>query len=239
MNNLITLKLNKNNQKLHHIRSFMCRQGRLTKKQQFAIYYHWPEIGIGFKKELINLVTLFKYDAPLIMEIGFGMGNSLVAMAKNNPHINFLGIEVYIPGIGACLASAKEAGVKNLRMICYDAIEVLQEMIPDNTLFIVQLFFPDPWHKIRHNKRRILQLSFAQLVLKKLQIGGVFHIITDSRTYANHILKIINSIDCYINELKIDGPYPLILKTRPLTKFEKRASLLGNNIWELFFTRVT
>ena len=141
------------------------------------------------------------------------MGASLVAMAKDRPEQDFLGIEVHSPGVGACLSSAHEEGLSNLRVMCHDAVEVLHKMIPDNSLRMVQLFFPDPWHKARHNKRRIVQVPFAELVKSKLQLGGIFHM-SESNDYV---------------------PRPA---SRPVTKFEQRGHRLGHGVWDLMFERV-
>jgi len=192
---------------------------------------------VEFQQEPLDLVTLFGRDAPVVLEIGFGMGASLVTMAQNNPHQNFLGLEVHAPGVGACLASAKEAGVENLRVMCHDAVEVLQKMIPDNSLRMVQLFFPDPWHKARHNKRRIVQVPFAELVMRKLKLGGVFHMATDWEAYAEHMLEVMSSIDGYKNQSESNNYVPRP-ETRPLTKFEQRGQRLGHGVWDLMFERV-
>jgi tRNA (guanine-N7-)-methyltransferase len=213
------------------------RQGRLTKGQQLALDNLWPEMGVEFQPEPLDLVTLFGREAPVVLEIGFGMGASLVTMAKNNPHQNFLGLEVHAPGVGACLASAKEEGVENLRVMCHDAVEVLQKMIPDNSLRMVQLFFPDPWHKARHNKRRIVQVPFAELVMRKLKLGGVFHMATDWEAYAQHMLEVMSSIDGYKNQSESNDYVPRP-ETRPLTKFEQRGQRLGHGVWDLMFERV-
>lgn len=129
-------------------------------------------MGVEFSEDMLDFPVLFGREAPVTLEIGFGMGASLVAMAKDRPEQDFLGIEVHSPGVGACLSSAHEEGLSNLRVMCHDAVEVLHKMIPDNSLRMVQLFFPDPWHKARHNKRRIVQVPFAELVKSKLQLGA-------------------------------------------------------------------
>ncbi|MDF7660310.1 tRNA (guanosine(46)-N7)-methyltransferase TrmB [Erwiniaceae bacterium L1_54_6] len=237
INDVITPEFDENGRPLRRIRSFVRRQGRLTKGQQLALDQYWPEMGVEFQQEPLDLTTLFGRDAPLVLEIGFGMGASLVTMAKNNPHQNFLGIEVHAPGVGACLGSAKEAGVENLRVMCHDAVEVLEKMIPDNSLRMVQLFFPDPWHKVRHNKRRIVQVPFAELVMRKLKLGGVFHMATDWEAYAQHMLEVMSSIDGYHNQ-SADHDYVPRPETRPLTKFEQRGQRLGHGVWDLMFERV-
>ncbi|KAJ9431921.1 MULTISPECIES: tRNA (guanosine(46)-N7)-methyltransferase TrmB [Enterobacterales] len=237
INDVITPEFDENGRPLRRIRSFVRRQGRLTKGQQLALDNLWPEMGVEFQQEPLDLVTLFGRDAPVVLEIGFGMGASLVTMAQNNPHQNFLGLEVHAPGVGACLASAKEAGVENLRVMCHDAVEVLQKMIPDNSLRMVQLFFPDPWHKARHNKRRIVQVPFAELVMRKLKLGGVFHMATDWEAYAEHMLEVMSSIDGYKNQSESNNYVPRP-ETRPLTKFEQRGQRLGHGVWDLMFERV-
>ncbi|AKC32560.1 tRNA (guanosine(46)-N7)-methyltransferase TrmB [Candidatus Pantoea carbekii] len=221
----------------HYIRSFTCRHRRLTKAQQFAFENYWQEIGIEFQEQQLDLITLFGGTSPIILEIGFGTGNSLVKMAKDNPNHNFIGIEVYKRGIGSCLLSAKKAGITNLRLIYYDAVQVIYRMIPDNALYVLQLFFPDPWHKVRHNKRRIIQKPFIELIMKKLNLGGILHIVTDCEAYVNHIIQIMNSVHgysyCSLNNYFINQH-----KTHLLTKFEQRARILNHNICTLIFERV-
>ncbi|PKH25024.1 tRNA (guanosine(46)-N7)-methyltransferase TrmB [Enterobacterales bacterium CwR94] len=237
MNDVISPEYDENGRPLRRIRSFVRRQGRLTKGQQQALDTLWPEMGVEFTSQPLDLVELFGRDAPVVLEIGFGMGASLVTMAQNNPHQNFLGIEVHSPGVGACLASAQEAGVKNLRVMCHDAVEVLDTMIPDNSLRMVQLFFPDPWHKARHNKRRIVQVPFAEKVQRKLKLGGVFHMATDWEAYAEHMLEVMSSVEGYQN-LSESQNYVPRPETRPLTKFEQRGQRLGHGVWDLMFERV-
>ncbi|MDU5783086.1 MAG: tRNA (guanosine(46)-N7)-methyltransferase TrmB [Pantoea sp.] len=237
INDVITPEFDENGRPLRRIRSFVRRQGRLTKGQQLALDQYWPEMGVEFQPEPLDLSQLFGRDAPVVLEIGFGMGASLVTMAQNNPQQNFLGIEVHAPGVGACLASAKEANVENLRVMCHDAVEVLEKMIPDNSLRMVQLFFPDPWHKARHNKRRIVQTPFAELVMRKLKLGGVFHMATDWEAYAEHMLEVMNGIDGYKNQSETQDYVPRP-ETRPLTKFEQRGQRLGHGVWDLMFERI-
>ncbi|MCL9651072.1 tRNA (guanosine(46)-N7)-methyltransferase TrmB [Pantoea agglomerans] len=237
INDVITPEFDENGRPLRRIRSFVRRQGRLTKGQQQALDTLWPVMGVEYQPEPVDLPALFGREAPVTLEIGFGMGASLVTMAQNTPHQNFLGIEVHAPGVGACLAAAKEADVQNLRVMCHDAVEVLEKMIPDNSLRMVQLFFPDPWHKARHNKRRIVQVPFAELVMCKLKLGGVFHMATDWEAYAEHMLEVMNSIDGYRNQSEQQNYVPRP-ETRPLTKFEQRGQRLGHGVWDLMFERV-
>ena len=222
---------------MRKIRSFVRREGRLTKGQEKALEELWPVMGIDFAPEPLDMVALFGREAPVVLEIGFGMGASLVEMAKNAPEKNFIGIEVHSPGVGACLGTAQEAGVTNLRVICHDAVEVLEHMIPNGSLSCLQLFFPDPWHKSRHHKRRIVQLAFAELVRRKLKPGGVFHMATDWEPYAEYMLEVMSAAPGYRNRAA-DGTYVPRPEERPITKFERRGERLGHGVWDLKFEKV-
>lgn len=235
-NNVISPEFSEQRRRLRRVRSFICRQGRLTKGQQHALVALWPAIGADYQVQFLDLDALFGHPAPVTLEIGFGMGASLVTMAEAHPEQNFLGVEVYLPGIGACLARAQKAGVHNLRVMCHDAFEVLQNMISDCSLALVQLFFPDPWHKARHNKRRIVQPSFVTLVGRKLSAEGIFHIATDWQPYAEHMLAVISSVPLFHN-LSPAGNYVPRPVSRPLTKFEQRGQRLGHGIWDLMFEK--
>lgn len=236
-NDVISPEFNEEGRALRRIRSFVRRQGRLTKGQEYALENYWPVMGVDYEASPADFTALFERDAPVTLEIGFGMGSSLVAMAQAKPEQNFLGIEVHSPGVGACLSTAHEEGVENLRVMCHDAVEVLQNMIPDNSLNMVQLFFPDPWHKARHNKRRIVQVPFAELLKSKLKLGGVFHMATDWEPYAEHMLEVMSSIDGYRN-LSESNDYVPRPESRPVTKFEQRGHRLGHGVWDLMFERV-
>ena len=178
----------------------------------------------------------FCNNNPGVLEIGFGMGASLVEMAKNAPEKNFVGIEVHTPGVGACLMAAREAGVSNLRVMCHDAVEVFEQMLPKESLDTVQLFFPDPWHKKRHHKRRIVQLPFAEMVRDKLKMGGVFHMATDWENYAEHMIEVMEAAPHYQSVAK-EGYYVPRPEERPLTKFEQRGQRLGHGVWDIKYTR--
>ncbi|WP_323637125.1 tRNA (guanosine(46)-N7)-methyltransferase TrmB [Pectobacterium polaris] len=237
INNVISPEFDENGRPMRRIRSFVRRQGRLTNGQQLALDNYWPVMGVEYQTELVDFNALFGRDAPVVLEIGFGMGASLVTMAAQHPEQNFLGIEVHLPGVGACLAAAQEVGISNLRVMCHDAIEVLMNMIPDGSLSMVQLFFPDPWHKARHNKRRIVQVPFVQLVQSKLKVGGVFHMATDWEPYAQHMLEVMTSVTEYRN-LSNNNEYVERPESRPLTKFEARGQRLGHGVWDLMFERI-
>ncbi|MDW6090994.1 tRNA (guanosine(46)-N7)-methyltransferase TrmB [Vibrio rhizosphaerae] len=220
---------------MRKIRSFVRREGRLTKGQEAAMNECWPQMGIDFQPQQFLWSSVFGNDNPVVLEIGFGMGTSLVEMAKNAPHQNFIGIEVHSPGVGACLAAAREAGVTNLRVMCHDAVEVFEHMIPDHSLHRVQLFFPDPWHKKRHHKRRIVQPEFAAMVRQKLIVGeGIFHMATDWENYAEHMIEVMNQAPGYAN-VATDGDFIPRPDERPLTKFEQRGHRLGHGVWDIQF----
>lgn len=235
-NSVISPAFDEMGRPLRRIRSFVRRQGRLTKGQQQAIDLYWQQYGVDYQPEFIDLTKLFANDAPITVEIGFGMGHSLVAMAQANPQHNFLGIEVHLPGVGACLAAASEAKLTNLRVVCHDAVEVLQHCISDGSLQMVQLFFPDPWHKARHNKRRIVQSDFVQLIQQKLAIDGMLHMATDWQPYAEHMLAVMQDAYGFAN-LSPTADYVPRPSSRPETKFEKRGKRLGHGVWDLLFIR--
>ena len=227
-----------NGKTMRKVRSFVRREGRLTKGQEGAMQECWPTMGIDFQESLLDLPALFGNSNPITLEIGFGMGASLVEMAKNAPEKNFIGIEVHSPGVGACLMAARDADVTNLRVICHDAVEVFAKMLPEQSLDRVQLFFPDPWHKKRHHKRRIVQAEFAQMLRSKLAIGGIFHMATDWENYAEHMVEVMNAAKGYKNTA-IGSDYIARPKDRPLTKFEARGHRLGHGVWDMKYQRIS
>ena len=217
------------------IKSYVLRQGRLTRGQQQALDQLWPVYGIDFKPELLDLATLFNRTAAITLEVGFGNGDSLMQQAASNPQNNYLGIEVHRPGVGHLLHLADNAGITNVRVINHDAVEVLQLQIPDQSLDCVQLFFPDPWHKKRHHKRRIVKAEFIQLIHQKLKSGGLFHLATDWQDYAEYMLKQMEQADGFTNTAS-EGNYA-INTGRPLTKFERRGQRLGHGVWDLVYRK--
>lgn len=221
---------------IRKVQSFILREGRLTKGQAAAIEQFWTDMGLDFQAEPFDLANLFNQSAPIVLEIGFGMGKSLVEMASHAPELNFLGIEVHKPGVGSCLSEADIAGVKNLKVMAHDAVEVLEKCIPDGGLHRVQLYFPDPWHKKRHHKRRIVQPEFAQLVRRKLAVGGVFHMATDWEDYAKQMLEVMSVAEGFKNQ-SADNTYVPRPEYRPITKFEKRGERLGHGVWDLLFEK--
>lgn len=217
---------------LRRIRSFVKREGRLTPGQETAIKAGWPLYGLA-ATALIDPNTLFTNNNPITLEIGFGNGESLATMAANNPDKNFIGIEVHRPGVGHLLRIVLEKKLTNVRVFDTDAIEVLQHAIPNRSLDCVQLFFPDPWHKKRHHKRRIVQTEFLDLIHSKLKIGGQFHAATDWENYAEHILNTLRGHRDFLNSSEED--YAERPKHRPLTKFENRGLRLGHGVWDIIF----
>lgn len=219
------------------IKSFVLRQGRLSQAQQNAIDTMWPKYGLTLKDKILDFNTLFGREAPTIIEIGFGMGNSLAAMAEAHPENNYIGIEVHRPGVGALLKLVAEKGLTNVRVFNEDAIEVLNRQIAKNSLSAVYLFFPDPWHKTKHKKRRILQAEFAEKIAQYLKPGGQFHMATDWEDYALHMMAVMSAAKDYRN-ISGEGNYTPRPDYRPLTKFEQRGQRLGHGVWDLVFERI-
>lgn len=218
------------------IRSFVLRAGRMTAGQQRAIDAYWPRWGLEREDGLLNTGAAFGRVAPLVLEIGFGMGHSLCEIAVAAPDKNFIGIEVHRPGVGRLLHELGEQGCDNVRVYCEDAVLVLQQCIPDTCLDAVQIFFPDPWHKKRHHKRRLVQAEFIKLLACKLRSGGRLHLATDWQNYAEHVLEVMAEIPEFTNEAGT-GQYSPRPEYRPLTKFEKRGQRLGHGVWDLIYTR--
>lgn len=218
------------------VRSFVKRAGRTTEGQQKALEEVWPVMGLTIKNGPVVFSEVFGREAPVVLEIGFGMGDSLLEMASCEPDKNYIGIEVHTPGVGRLLSNANDEGLTNIRIYAEDAIEVLAQCIPDNSLDVIQLFFPDPWHKKRHHKRRIVQPEFAQNIRKKLKVGGYFHMATDWENYAEHMMEVMSAAEGYTNKMG-EGQYSPQPEWRPVTKFQKRGERLGHGIWDLMFEK--
>jgi tRNA (guanine-N7-)-methyltransferase len=220
------------------IRSFVRRTGRLTPSQQGALKELWPSFGVDFTDCLLDSGDLFGRDAPMVLEIGFGNGESLVQQAIDSPNNNFIGIEVHEPGVGHCLLQIRDEGIANLRLLNHDAIEVLAYQIPLESLSRVNLYFPDPWPKKRHHKRRIVQHDFLSLVADRLIEGGTLHVATDWAEYAEHIDEVISRSDRFTctQRREHDGESPL---DRPRTKFERRGLKKGHRICDWCLTKLT
>lgn len=218
------------------IRSFIRRQGRATVGQKLALENHWDKYCLSPQQDF-DAAQAFGRNAPLIIEIGFGNGASLADMAEANPDLNYLGIEVHRPGVGHLIMLLEQRGISNVRIYHHDAIEILEQKIPDHSLAGVHLFFPDPWHKRRHHKRRIVRPSFLALLNKKLAIGGYFHAATDWQDYALDMLATL-SADTGLKNTSLTDDYCPRPDYRPLTKFENRGLKLGHGVWDLIFTKV-
>ena len=222
---------------LRPIRSFVRRTGRMTPSQQKALDELMPESGIPFARQPLNLEAVYGRRVPVVLEIGFGNGETLVQQAGENPGQDYLGIEVHEPGIGHCLLTAREAGISNLRLVAHDAIEVLEQQIPLDSLQRINLYFPDPWPKKRHHKRRIVQPDFLQLCADRLQSHGSLHIATDWANYAEHIDEVLAASERFecSERREHDGDKPL---DRPMTKFERRGLRKGHRIFDWRFTKI-
>ncbi len=222
------------------IRSFVLRGGRLTAGQQRALDRLWPRYGIPFDPTVrLDFEALFGNANPVWMEIGFGDGTSLATLAASHPERNWLGVEVHPPGVGRLLKQIEAQRLNNLRLMRHDAVEVLERMIPPGSLAGILLFFPDPWPKKRHHKRRIVQPGFVELVAARLTPGGLFHAATDWTPYAEWILEHFEARPDLFQNLAGPGRYSARPETRPITKFEQRGRRLGHPVHDLLFRRTT
>lgn len=224
----------------HHrsVRTFVIRAGRMTPAQEKALAEQWPLYGLSIEDGPLNFAECFGREAPTVLEIGFGMGDSLLAMAKAAPETNFIGVEVHRPGVGRLLNNIHKEGLTNLRVYQEDALEVLRQCIADNSLDTLQLFFPDPWPKKKHHKRRMVQPEIAQQIRPKLKIGGCFHMATDWQPYAEHMMEVMSAAEGYRNRAG-EGEYSPQPESRPDTKFQRRGENLGHGVWDLVFDRVS
>jgi len=215
------------------IRSFVLRQGRMTGAQRTALDTLWQDYGVEFTGVPISLDLLFGRSAPRVLEIGFGMGDALAEMARAHPEQDFLGIEVHRPGVGNLLRLLADQQSTNVRVVCADAVEVLHLYLPATVFDAVHLFFPDPWPKRRHHKRRIVQPAFVTLIANKLRRGGRFHLCTDWEDYATQMLEVLNAVPALVNASPSD--FYAGSSERPHSKFERRAVREGRAVWDLIF----
>jgi len=218
------------------IRSFILRDQRLTPGQQRAKDVLWPQFGLEYSAERLDLNAVFGRSAPLMVEIGFGNGASLAQMADDQPENNFLGIEVHTPGVGHCLLQIEQRGLTNLRLMQHDAVEVFQHSLAEHSIDRLQLYFPDPWHKKRHHKRRIVQKPFIELAASRLKPGGIWHMATDWEHYADQMLLEMDAAADFKNTAEA-GSYSSKPEWRPQTKFETRGEKLGHGVWDLLYQR--
>jgi tRNA (guanine-N7-)-methyltransferase len=216
------------------IRSFVLRQGRVSNAQARAHEQLLPRYGIPFSRQHIDLKEIFGRKAANILEIGCGMGETTAAIAAAHPEADYLGIEVHTPGVGSLLKLIEAQGITNLRLIQHDAVEVLREMIPPASLDGAHIFFPDPWPKKRHHKRRLIQPDFASLLASRLRPGGYLHLATDWQEYAEQMLQVLSAEPQLENSAEAYAPRP---GYRPQTKFETRGLRLGHGVWDLVFRK--
>lgn len=217
------------------IRSFVLRQGRMSDAQHRFLDEMMPRVGIDFRPEPIDLAQVFGRKAPQIVEIGFGMGQATAQIAQARPDDDFVGIEVHAPGVGGLCKLIEEGGITNLRIVQHDAVEVLRDMIPEASLAGVHIYFPDPWPKKRHHKRRLVQGPFVKLIASRLAPGGYLHCATDWEEYAHQMLEVLSAEPMLANTAEGFAPKP---DYRPLTKFENRGIKLGHGVWDVVFRKV-
>jgi tRNA (guanine-N7-)-methyltransferase len=217
-----------------HIRSFVLRQGRVSNAQQRYYNAMMPKIGVAYAQSPLDLDALFGRRAPRILEIGFGMGETSAEIAEANPQNDYLGVEVHTPGVGSLCKLVAEKGLANERIVQHDAVEVLRDMIPENSLDGAHIFFPDPWPKARHHKRRLIQPALVALLASRLKPGGYLHCATDWENYAEQMLAVLAAESALGNTAKAYAPRP---EYRPLTKFEQRGLRLGHGVWDLVFRK--
>ena len=218
-----------------HIRSFVRRQGRVSPAQSRAVETLLPRFGIPYAAQSLDLEQAFGRSAPKMLEIGFGMGDSTAVIALAHPGNDYLCLEVHTPGVGNLLKLIDAQSISNIRIIQHDAVEVLRDMLGDDTLDGVHIFFPDPWHKARHNKRRLIQAPFITRLVKKIKPGGYIHVATDWQDYAEQVLRVLSEEPLLQNTAADYAPRPAY---RPLTKFEKRGLNLGHGVWDLVFKKL-
>jgi len=221
------------------IKSYVLRAGRMGTGQMRAFDLYGPQFLIPYRAERLDATAAFGRAAPLILEIGFGMGDATAKIAQVRPQDNFLCCEVHEPGVGALLKRCGEEGIANIRIVQHDAVEVMDQMLGDNSLDGVHIFFPDPWHKSRHHKRRLIQRPFVQRLAQHIQPGGYLHLATDWQPYAEQMLEVLSAEPLLANTAgpKLGG-YASKPDYRPLTKFENRGLKLGHGVWDLVFQRV-
>ncbi|MFK7863460.1 MAG: tRNA (guanosine(46)-N7)-methyltransferase TrmB [Pseudohongiellaceae bacterium] len=217
------------------LKSFVIRASRLTTSQKNALESLWDNYVIPFNNEPIDLEAMFAVPQPLVIEIGFGMGDSLLEMAKAEPSRNYIGIEVHRPGVGKLLHGIESSSLSNLKIISHDAVEVLKIGLAPESVDEVLIFFPDPWHKKRHNKRRLIQQGFVAMLKSRLKRGSKVHMATDWKPYAEHMMEVMTHAEGFKNSNGINNYWES--PNRPETKFERRGLKLGHGVWDLLFER--
>jgi tRNA (guanine-N7-)-methyltransferase len=212
------------------------RGGRITEAQQRALELLWPQYGIEFSATPLDLAAAFGRPAPITLEIGFGNGDNFAEQAAAHAERNYLGVEVHRPGVGRAMLSLEQRQLRNAKVICHDAVEVLTHQIALQSLSEVVILFPDPWHKKRHHKRRLVQAPFVELVVERLRPGGVLHFASDWQPYADAVLEVLNANPLLHNTSPEGGFIPRPSERNP-TRFERRGERLGHDVWDLAFAR--
>ena len=220
----------------YRIKSFVIRAGRMTESQQKGWSSVFPEHGFTLSERRFDWDRSFAVAGRRVLEIGFGMGDSLVAMADQNPQDRYLGIEVHRPGVGKLLSEVDKRGIKNLKVFAEDAVQVLEEAIPEESIDLLQIFFPDPWHKKRHHKRRLIQPDFVELLVSRLSDAWHLHLATDWQPYAEHMMEVLSANALLLNTAGQNN-YIVRPESRPETKFERRGHRLGHGVWDLLFEK--
>ena len=220
------------------IRSFVIRSGRMTDAQRAGLDSHLEQWGLTLSEQEIDYAKVFDNQNPIVMEIGFGMGDSLAIMAENKPEQNFIGVEVHSPGIGRLLSLVDNKNLKNVRVFNDDAVKVLKQCTPKKSLSRLNLYFPDPWHKTKHHKRRLVQLPFLALIHSRLSDGGLFHFATDWQPYAEYVVKLMAEQSLFENVAGDDLYVSPADYDRPETKFERRGQKLGHGVWDMVFRAI-
>jgi tRNA (guanine-N7-)-methyltransferase len=217
-----------------HIKSYVRRAGRMSSAQENYYAEMMPKIGVVYAPQQIDLAAVYGRNNPKVLEIGTGMGETTAKIADANREIDYLGVEVHVPGVGALCKQIAERELSNLRICQHDAVEVVRDMLPEGSLDGVHVFFPDPWHKARHNKRRLIQSPFVALLASRLKPGGYFHCATDWEEYAHQMLEVLSAEPTLTNSADGFAPRP---DYRPLTKFENRGIRLGHGVWDVIFRK--
>ena len=222
--------------RLRSVRSFVLRQGRATAGQERALTQLWPKYGVEYSPARLDLQALFGRAAPRMLEIGFGAGEALLEFATAHPEMDCIGIEVHRPGVGRLLLGAEAATLRNLRVICHDAVEVLQHQLAPASIELAHIFFPDPWPKKRHHKRRLIQAPFVELLAQTIAPGGTLRLATDWEHYAQQMREVIDASSKFVN-VAADAGFVARSAERALTRFERRGQRLGHGVWDLEYRR--
>jgi len=218
------------------IRSFVLRAGRMTEAQRRALDILWPKYGCEFAAQPLDLDAIFGRAAPRVLEIGFGNGENVAALAQAHPERDYLGVEVHRPGVGRLLLAAEAAGLTNVKIICHDAVAVLEQQLAPRSIDETLILFPDPWPKKRHHKRRLIQMPFVELVASRLKPGGILRLATDWKPYAEQMFEVLTGCAALEN-LSSDGACAAPGDTRIATRFERRGQRLGHGVWDFAFRK--